>query len=116
MSGLLSLPLAEIIGTIAGLVGVSLAVYLQLLNRRDVSVHYVVGFFVAGSALILMNPEAWLAVTFEPFITGARLLGAVLALVVELVAAAHVWATHSVESPTELCKGLRGTDRERDGA
>lgn len=50
--------LAAFIGIIAGVIGVGVAVYLQMVDIRRCPLRYVVGYFLFGSALILINVAA----------------------------------------------------------
>jgi len=97
---------ASAVGVFAGVVGVSIAVYLQLMSSRSTPWPYVVGFFVGGCVLILVNPGSWLAGSFEAFADELRLVGAVVALVAELGIAIHVFQEYRVESPGELIGDL----------
>lgn len=43
------------LGLLAGVIGVSIAIWLQLITQRRCKPRYVFGFFILGSTLILMN-------------------------------------------------------------
>lgn len=80
-------------GTFAGILGVGIAVYLQLINPRHVEPGYVVAIFVAGAAVILVFSPAWADTANTVFL---KLAAAVLFVVAELTAGFFVWKNGEV--------------------
>lgn len=80
-------------GTFAGILGVSIAVYLQLINPRQVEPGYVVAIFVAGAAVILVFSPAWATASNTVFL---KLAAALLFIVSELTAGYYVWKNGDV--------------------
>lgn len=80
----------DLLGLLAGTVGVCIAIWLQMVARRRVRARYVLGFLVLGTALMLANLRpVW------PFHDGAaelvRGVAYVGLLAGQLALARHVW-------------------------
>jgi hypothetical protein len=98
--------LTETLGALVGVVGISIAIWLQLISRKRTPPRYVAMFFVFGSVFLLMNTGALDAPARPANLLG--LLGVLLALIFECGAAVHVWRRYSVEgdSPVEVVRDL----------
>jgi drug/metabolite transporter (DMT)-like permease len=80
--------LTEVLGAFVGVVGVSIAVWLQMVSAKRTPARYVAGFFVFGSIFLLTNSGA-VGVPTEPA-NLLGLLGVLAALVAECGAAVFV--------------------------
>jgi len=92
MAGTLTL-----LGAFVGVVGVSIAIWLQMVARRRCPARHVTAFFAFGSFMLLLNTAVFgVEGGVEPYVAGVALLSA---LVVEIAGAIHVYRTYSSERP-----------------
>jgi bacteriorhodopsin len=98
--------LTETLGALVGVVGISIAVWLQLVSRKRTPARYVFAFFAFGAVFLLTNAGALNAPARPASLFG--LLGVLVALVFECGAAVFVWRRYSVEgdSPAEVVRDL----------
>lgn len=82
-----------ILGALVGVVGVSIAVWLQLIARRRCPWYWVAGFFAFGSFMLLLNSGVFgLAALTTTALASFALLAA---LVAELAGAFYVYRHYS---------------------
>lgn len=87
--------IAGLVGMVAGVVGVSFAVYLQLLSPEKCPPRYVFEFFTLGSALILIN--------FAVLDTGIGVVGEWLPVLGNtIILLLELWALHYVLQEIEI--------------
>jgi len=96
MNGITDLTTA--LGALTGVVGVSIAIWLQLISPKKCPARYVLVFFVFGSVFLLMNAGA-IGVPGRPA-TLLGLIGAIVALVAEVVGAVYVYRRYGIEDTT----------------
>lgn len=86
-------------GTAAGLLGVTIAVYLQFVNPRRCDHIHVAAIFVAGASLIMIFSSAWQP---NPALAAVLKVFAIALFVgLELAAGYYVWASGEVVQPRE---------------
>jgi len=91
-------------GTVAGVLGVTLAVYLQLINPRRCHPGHVTTLFVAGAALIMVFAAAW---NPHEAAVQAMKIGAILLFVtLEAVGSYYVWKRATIGPPSEAIRAL----------
>lgn len=100
----------DILGALVGGIGVSLAIYFQLIARRSCPSRYVLAFFVFGSTILLLSGEAFYL--RDAVASALAVLGALLALVAEVAFAGYVWRRIRTEPLTEPAAWL---DADSDG-
>jgi hypothetical protein len=83
----------DIIGLAAGLLGMSIATWLQLVTRRDVDEGWVVLFLAIGLGLTFINVEP-LWPSGSEIILIARAAGYLLIICFEIAMAYHVHTTY----------------------
>jgi hypothetical protein len=84
----------DTIGLGAGILGMSIACWLQLVTRRDVDDGWVILFLAIGLGLSLINVEP-LWPPGNEIILIARAAGYLLIILFELAVAYHVHTTHT---------------------
>lgn len=97
---------AELTAALAGIIGVSVAVYLQLVSSTKTPPRYVLGFFVAGCTMLLLHPAVWAQAPIARYTNLIQLGGAVLAVVGETVLAVYVARRYHVDSPLTVLHNL----------
>lgn len=90
-------------GTVAGVLGVCIAVYLQLINPRKVEPGYVVAIFTAGAAVILVFSPAWATDQTIPWL---KLGAATLFVISEFTAGYYVWKNGEIATARETIASL----------
>jgi len=93
------LVVAELIAAFAGLLGVSIAVYLQLIAERKPPAAWVATFFVAGCTMLLLHPTVWVSAPVVTYSAVLQLVGAAVAVIGELALARYVLIRYDVDSP-----------------
>jgi len=101
------------LGTLSGFLGVSIAVYLQLINPRHCHGGYVSAIFLAGSAVILVFSPAWSNGGTTILL---KLIAAFLFGIAEIVAGYHVWKAGHVAPAREVVKSLFKVGDENGGS
>lgn len=102
---LLSRHSLEALGALTGVLGVSIALYLQLISNRQVKPRYVVGFYLLGTGLLLLHLRPLPA--FGPTASAVgRLLGLTIILAGELAAFHHVYRVSDVQTPREVAEDV----------
>lgn len=91
------LHLAEWFGTVSGLIGICIAIYLQMLTQKRINPSYVFGFYLLGCILILMNTGAYL--TGNNTIQWLRLIGVSMLTLGELWAGFWVFKHSDIPNP-----------------
>jgi len=91
------------LGTLSGVLGVCIAVYLQLINPRRCHAGYVAAIFVAGSAVIMVFSPAWANGGSTVYF---KLIAALLFGVGEIGAGYHVWKVGNVAPAREVFGSL----------
>lgn len=89
-------------GVMAGLFGVAIAVYLQLINPRRCHPGHVTSLFVGGSALIMVFSAAY--TTNMAAVHTLKLVAIVLFVTLEAVAGYYVWKRAEMAPPKEALK------------
>lgn len=89
-------------GVIAGLFGVLIAVYLQLINPRKCHPGHVTALFVGGSALIMVFSAAY--TTNSVAVATLKGFAILLFVTLEAVAAYYVWKRAEMAPPKEALK------------
>jgi hypothetical protein len=84
----------DFIGLTAGILGMSIACWLQLVTRRDVDVGWVILFLTVGLGLTLVNIQP-LWPTRNEAILIASAAGYVLVICFEIAMAYHVHTTYT---------------------
>lgn len=87
---------ASTAGLLAGVAGISFAVWLQMITRRRVKVRYVAGLFLVGTALVLTNLHPVWPVGAK----AARFLVHLTLLILETLFTLEVWANSPADSPS----------------
>lgn len=100
----------DLLGLLAGTVGVCIAIWLQMVARRRVRARYVLGFLVLGTALMLANLRpVW------PFHDGSAELARAVAyiglLAGQLALARHVWDESETPGVRETFEAAFGGGR-----
>lgn len=93
------------LGAFAGFMGVSIGVYLRLIANSRCPPGYGLLFFAFGSILLLFHPEPFTAVDASGAVI-LKFMGAVLAILFQVVTAGYVIRHYRVESPVEAFKDL----------
>lgn len=88
----------EVLGAFVGVVGVSIAVWLQLISAKQAPARHVLGFFAFGAVFLLTNVAAVGVPTDPANLLG--LFGVLVALVGECAAGIHVYRRYSDEDTT----------------
>ena len=88
----------EVLGAFVGVVGVSIAVWLQLVSAKAAPARYVIGFYLFGATFLLTNAGALGVPPHPANILG--LLGVLVALAVEVAAAVFVYRRYGNEETT----------------
>lgn len=96
--------LIDVVGTFVGVVGVCLAVYLQLVTTRNCHPHYVVALFLSGAALIMVFSDVWGLQDGGVLILKAG--SVVLFAIAEGVTAYFAWKTGAIEPPMHTVASL----------
>lgn len=92
--------MVDALGLIAGAIGVSTAIWLQLVTRRRCPPRYVVSFLILGTSLIMLNLEpVW--PTADNGIYYSRIAAYVMLIVGQVALGIHVWRESPVEMPHE---------------
>lgn len=91
-------------GTFAGVFGVVIAVYLQLINPRRVHPGHVTALFVSGSALILVFAAAW--TTHEAAVATMKVGAICLFVTLEAVGGYYIWKESELAGPREAARAL----------
>lgn len=95
-------------GTLAGLFGVTIAVYLQLINPRHCHPGHVTALFVGGSALIMVFSAAW---NPYPAAIATMKVGAIILFVtLEAISGYYVWKRAEMAPPSEVVSSLFSWD------
>lgn len=82
-----------LLGALVGVVGVSIAIWLQLIARRRCPWYWVAGFFTFGSFMLLLNSGVF--GLGSPTTTALAAFTLVAALAAELAGAAYVYRHYS---------------------
>lgn len=91
-------------GTLAGVFGVVIAIYLQLINPRRCHPGHVTALFVAGSALILVFSAAWNP--HEAAVKTMKIGAILLFVMLEAVTGYYVWKRAEMAPPREALRAL----------
>lgn len=91
-------------GTLAGLIGVTIAVYLQLINPRKCHPGHVTAIFVAGAALIMIFSTAW--TQNADAVAAMKIAAIVLFVTLEVLAGYYVWKASEAAPPAEVIMAL----------
>lgn len=95
-------------GVMAGILGVTIAVYLQLINPRRCHPGHVTALFVGGASLIMVFSTAY---TDHPGAIATMKLFAIVSFVtMECVAGYYVWKRAEMAPPREVVRSLFGDD------
>ena len=97
--------LATHLGAFAGFMGVSIGVYLRLIANSKCPPGYGLLFFGFGAILLLFHPEPFANVNASGAVI-LKFLGAVLAILFQVVTAGYVIRHYRVESPVDVFKDL----------
>lgn len=100
----LTTTLIDWFGTFAGLFGVLVAVYLQLINPRRCHPGHILALFVAGSALIMVFSAAWTA--HDAAVATMKIWAIILFVTLEATGAYYVWKRAEVAPPSEAVSSL----------
>lgn len=102
---LLSSHALEALGALAGVLGVSIALYLQLVSGRRVKARFVLGFYLVGVVFLLMHLRP---LSIGPTASAVgRAFGLTIVLAAELVAFYHVYRVSEVQTPIEVAEDIR---------
>ena len=91
----------DLLGLLAGSVGVSIAIWLQMITPRVVKARYILGFLTLGCSLMLINLEPLIPNTDA--VLAARVLAYLTLVAAQAYLAYHVWD----ESELQPVKGTK---------
>lgn len=94
----------DVVGSVAGLLGVTLAIYLQLINPRRCHPGHVMALFAGGSALIMVFSAAW--VPNHHAVMALKAGSIILFVSLEAVGAYYVWKQAEVAPAREVIASL----------
>lgn len=89
------------LGQMAGWLGVTIAVYLQLISPRRCKLEYVIGFYLSGLALILVHIGVFHIIVLDGWLPA---IGYVIIIVLYLYAAYWVHRHADLPGPREVLK------------
>ena len=95
----------DVLGLLAGTVGVCIAIWLQMVTPERVKPRYVMGFLTLGCSLMLINLEPLVPNTDA--VLGARVVAYLFLLGAQGLLAYRVWKEsklHPVEETAEWCR------------
>lgn len=91
-------------GTLAGVFGVAIAVYLQLINPRRCRPQHVMGLFALGSALVLVFTAAWNP--NEAVVLSFKVVAILIFVTLEGILGYYVWKSAEAAPPHEVIASL----------
>jgi hypothetical protein len=97
--------LVDWFGTLSGLFGVSIAIYLQVINPRRVNPGHVLGLFVAGAALVMVFSTAWIPPNGWTALS-LKLMAIFLFVTLEGVSGFLIWQRAEAAPPNEVVSSL----------
>lgn len=95
-------------GTLSGVFGIVLAIYLQLINPRRVDPFHVTALFAGGSALVMVFSAAW--IPNEHAVQSLKIGAILLFTTLEGVGAYYVWKHAEAAPPHEVVMSLFNDD------
>lgn len=97
------------LGTLGGALGMSIALWFQLVSKKDIHPGLVVSFFVVGLTMFLATLGP-LAGTYEEALY-LRAFAYITFLMFELVAGYYVWTHAEMDYPTKAVMEAFGMER-----
>ena len=95
-------------GVMAGVFGVTIAVYLQLINPRHCHPGHVTALFVGGSALIMVFSAAY--TDHAGAVATMKVAAIILFVTLEAISGYFVWKRAEMAPPSEVVRSLFGYD------
>lgn len=87
----------ELIGALIGTLGITIAIYLQLITRKDCPPRYVILFLVFGIAMIMMHSGPLVATREE--MTFLQITAYMILAILEIGTAYYVWKRLDLDHP-----------------
>lgn len=92
------------LGFLSGALALCIALYLQVITRKQVELRYVAMFYTLGCAVIMLHSSLLFRSPLDALL--ARLFGVVLISVVELIGGYWVYKNTDVENPVSVVERL----------
>lgn len=84
-------------GAIVGVLGVSIAIYLQLITSKHCPIKYIVLFLVFGITMIMINSGPFIASSQQLLIL--QFIAYLILAIIEIGTAYFIWRTLDLENP-----------------
>jgi len=95
----------ELLGSLGGAIGISTAIWLRFVSRKQIGMQYVLAFFGVGVLLLALHTPAWTDLGHSTLVT-LRAIVLLAAIVAELYGGWWLWKRAKIDGPVALCRSI----------